>query len=36
MASDWDALLVDDAWDGRPYDPDDPAAFDDEPLDSNT
>lgn len=34
MASDWDALLVDDAWDGRPYDPDDPAAFDDEPLDS--
>jgi len=30
MASDWDALLVDDAWD----DPDDPAAFDDEPLDS--
>jgi len=34
MASDWDALLVDDAWDDRPYDPDDPAAFDDEPLDS--
>ena len=34
MASDWDALLVDDAWDGRPYDPDDPAAFDDKPLDS--
>ena len=34
MASDWDALLVDDAWDGRPNDPDDPAAFDDEPLDS--
>jgi len=34
MASDWDALLVDDAWADRPYDPDDPAAFDDEPLDS--
>ena len=34
MASDGDALLVDDAWDGRPSDPDDPAAFDDEPLDS--
>jgi hypothetical protein len=34
MASDWDALRVDDAWDDRPYDPDDPAAFDDEPLDS--
>ena len=34
MASDWDALLVDDAWDGRQNDPDDPAAFDDEPLDS--
>ena len=34
MASDWDALLVDDAWDDRPYDPDDRAAFDDEPLDS--
>ena len=34
MASDWDALLVDDVWDGRPDDPDDPAAFDDEPLDS--
>jgi len=34
MASDWDALLVNDGWDGRPHDPDDPAAFDDEPLDS--
>ena len=34
MASDWDALLVDDAWGDRPSDPDDPAAFDDEPLDS--
>ena len=34
MASDWDALLVDDARNGRPNDPDDPASFDDEPLDS--